>query len=261
MGFIGCEVAASLRQEGVDVVGVDPSPAPLARVLGSAIGQVIADVHRDHGVETVLEDGVAAFEGDGRVQRVVTSGGRGIDCDFAVVGVGVEPEVELAAGSGVDVENGILVDEFCRTNVDGIFAAGDVANHHHPLLGRRVRVEHWQNAMQQGAAAARSMLGKPAPYGPVHWFWSDQYDLNLQYAGVHQHADRIVVRGSVAARSFLAFYMHAGRVDAIAAFNRGKELRRAMPLVRTRQLVDAERLQDEQIDMRDLVQAESSSEH
>lgn len=170
LGFIGCEVAASLRHRGVEVIGIDPSPTPLFRVLGQEVGGVIAAIHQEHGVETIFGDGVAAFEGDRHVRRVLTSRGRRIECDFAVVGVGVEPEVDLVAGTGIETENGVLVDEHCHSTIDGVYAAGDVANHYHPLFRRRLRVEHWQNAMQQGAAAARSMLGKRQPYEPVHWF-------------------------------------------------------------------------------------------
>jgi 3-phenylpropionate/trans-cinnamate dioxygenase ferredoxin reductase subunit len=258
MGFIGSEVAASLRQAGVEVVGLEPFPAPLCRVLGVSIGRVLADVHREHGVETIFEDAIDAFEGDERVRRVVTKGGRRIDCDFAVVGLGVEPDVDWLAGSGLEVENGILVDELCRTSVDDVFAAGDVANHYHPRFGRRMRVEHWQNAMQQGAAAARAMLGRGQPYEPVHWFWSDQFDVNLQYAGFHQEWDRMVVRGSLEARSFLAFYLNHGRIDAIVAMNRGKDLRRAMPLIKARAALTPSRLEDESVDLRDLVPVQAT---
>jgi 3-phenylpropionate/trans-cinnamate dioxygenase ferredoxin reductase subunit len=255
MGFIGSEVAASLRQEDVDVIAVEPSPTPLFRALGPSIGQVLADIHRDHDVEIHFEDRVAAFEGDGRVLRVVTASGRRIDCDFVVAGMGVEPDLSSIAGSGVATDNGIVVDEYCRTNIDGIFAAGDVANHFHPLHGRRMRVEHWQNALQQGAAAARSMLGKMQPYEPVHWFWSDQYDMNLQYAGVHQASDRLVVRGRLKDRNFLAFYTNEGRVNAIFALNRGRDLRRALPLIKTRRQISAERLADEAVDLGELARA------
>jgi len=255
MGFIGCEVAASLRQSGVEVISVDPSPTPLFRVLGEQIGQVIAAIHRDRGIETIFEDVVTRFEGSGRVERVVTKRGRRIECDFAVVGVGVEPVTDFLAGSGVAIENGILVDEACRTSVDGVYAAGDVANHYHPVFGRRMRVEHWQNAMQQGAAAARSMLGNPQPYDAVHWFWSDQYDMNLQYAGFHDHWDHMVVRGKLADRNFVAFYLNQGRIDAVVALNRGKDVRRVMPLIRSRALVNPLQLEDEQTDIRTLVHA------
>ena len=256
MGFIGCEVAASLRQLGTSVVTVEPSPTPLFHVLGPSIGEIVAEIHRENGVDAIFDDGVAAFEGAGCVQRVVTSRGRQIDCDFVVAGMGVEPDVDVIADSGVAIDNGVLVDEYCRTNIDGIFAAGDVANHYHPFYRRHMRVEHWQNAMQQGAAAARSMIGKPQPYDALHWFWSDQYGINLQYAGVHHSSEPLVVRGSIAERNFLAFYMNEGRVDAIVAFNRGKDLRRALPLIKSRQPVKADRLADDSVDLRDLARTE-----
>ena len=260
MGFIGCEVAASLRQQGVSVVAVDPSPTPLFRVLGQQIGDVMATVHRDNGVDMVLKDGVAAFEGDSRVQRVVTTNGRRIECDFAIVGIGVEPDVDVVRESGIATDNGILVDEYCRTGVADIFAAGDVASHYHPLFGRRMRVEHWQNAMQQGAAAARNMLGRQQPYIPVHWFWSDQYDVNLQYAGAHTTTEQVVVRGSLDDRKFLAFYLDGRhRVEGIVALNRGNDLRRVVPLISGRRPMDINRLADETVDVRDLVALESGA--
>jgi 3-phenylpropionate/trans-cinnamate dioxygenase ferredoxin reductase subunit len=258
MGFIGCEVAASLRQQGVEVVAVDPSPTPLFRVLGREVGHVIAGIHHDQGVKTIFDDAVASFEGDGRVRRVVTKRGRRIECDFAVVGIGVEPDVDFIAGSGIRTANGVLVDEHCRSTIDGIYAAGDVANHYHPLFRRRMRVEHWQNAMLQGAAAARSMLGAQEPYEPVHWFWSDQYDFNLQHAGVHQQGEQIVIRGSPESRNFLAFYVDDGRINAAVALNRGKELRRAMPLIKARACVDSAQLEDEAVDLRSLVPADAA---
>jgi 3-phenylpropionate/trans-cinnamate dioxygenase ferredoxin reductase subunit len=252
MGFIGCEVAASLRQKGMEIVCIDPSSTPLFRVLGEEIGQVISAIHHEHGVETFFNDVVTSFEGKGRIERVVTKGGRRIDCDFAVVGVGVEPVVDFASGSGVEISNGVLVDQHCATNVTGIYAAGDVANHYHPVFEKRMRVEHWQNAMQQGAAAARSMLGKRQSYDAVHWFWSDQYDDNLQYAGFHQASEQVVLRGDLRARDFIAFYLNRGHIDAAVALNRGKDIRRIMPLIRGRVAVDPRRLGDEGVDLRSI---------
>ena len=194
------------------------------------------------------------------MRRVLTSGGRHIECDFAVVGVGVEPEVDFIVGSGIETENGVLVDEHCCSTIADIYAAGDVANHYHPLLQRRIRVEHWQNAMQQGAAAARSMLGKRESYEPVHWFWSDQYDINLQYAGLHQHGDRIVVRGSLESRHFLAFYVSDDRINAVVGLNRGKDVRRAMPLIKARAAVDVAALEDEGVDLRSPLHAHIGTE-
>jgi 3-phenylpropionate/trans-cinnamate dioxygenase ferredoxin reductase component len=258
MGFIGCEVAASLRQQGVEVVCIDPSPTPLFRVVGEQVGQVVSRIHHDHGVEMVFDDVVTRFEGAGRVERVITRRDRRIECDLAVVGVGVEPVVELIAGSGVKADNGILVDEYCRTSVPDIYAAGDVANHHHPVLQKRMRVEHWQNAMQQGTAAARSMLGNGRPYDAIHWFWSDQYDLNLQYAGFHQEWDQVVVRGDLDTGSGMVFHLRERRVDAVIALNRGKDVRRVMPLIKSRATVDPRQLGDEGVDLRSLVETSHS---
>jgi 3-phenylpropionate/trans-cinnamate dioxygenase ferredoxin reductase subunit len=260
MGFIGCEVAASLRQKGLDVVTVDPSPAPLFRVLGADVGRVLAAVHQDRGVQAIFEDVVTRFEGSARVERVITRSGRRLECDFAVVGVGVEPVMDFLADGGIETANGILVDEYCRTSVDDIYAAGDVANHYHPVFQKRMRVEHWQNAMQQGAAAARSMLGQGQPYDAIHWFWSDQYDVNLQYAGFHDKWDQLVLRGRLEDRAFLAFYLTGGRIDAVVGLNRGKDVRRAMPLIKSRDIVDPRQLADEGIDLRRLARVHGAGD-
>jgi 3-phenylpropionate/trans-cinnamate dioxygenase ferredoxin reductase subunit len=252
MGFIGSEVAASLQQKGLDVVAIDPSKTPLFRVLGEAVGQTIADLHRAHGVRTIFEDTVAAFEGTRRVTHVVTKAGLRLECDFVVVGIGIEPAVELLDGSGIHLDNGVVVDEYCQTNVNGVYAAGDVANHYHPIFDRQIRVEHWQNAIKQGAAAARNMLGRRVPYDEVHWFWSDQYDANLQYAGFHMKWEQLVVRGRLDSRSYLACYVNGGRIDAAVGFNRGKDVRRIMPLIKSRRTVDLEKLRDESVDLRSL---------
>ena len=252
MGFIGSEVAASLRQKGLEVVAIDPSKTPLFRVLGEGVGQTIAKLHRDHGVRLIFEDTVAAFEGTRRVGCVVTKAGLRLECDFAVVGIGIEPAVEALADSGIQVDNGVVVDEYCQTNVSGIYAAGDVANHYHPVFDRRIRVEHWQNAIKQGAAAARNMLGRRIAYDEIHWFWSDQYDANLQYAGFHTQWEQLVVRGRLESASYVACYVNAGRIDAAVGLNRAKELRRIMPLIKARRPVNLERLRDESVDLRSL---------
>ena len=255
MGFIGAEVAASMRQSGLEVVAVEPFKTPLYRALGEAIGRVVEGLHRDHGVELILEDAVTAFEGAGKVERIVTRNGRRIECNLAVFGLGIEPATELVAGTAVRVDNGIVVDDQCRTNVPGIFAAGDVANHHHPVCGRQIRVEHWQNGVKQGAAAARSMLGRGQSYDEVHWFWSDQFDANIQYAGFHADWDTIVVRGSLAERKFLAFYLADGRVESVVAINQGRDLRRTLPIIKARVTVDPARLADPTVDLRTLAPA------
>ena len=255
MGFIGAEVAASMRQSGLEVVAVEPFKTPLYRALGEEIGRVVEGLHRDHGVELILEDAVTAFEGAGKVERIVTRNGRRIECNLAVFGLGIEPATELVAGTTVRVDNGIVVDDQCRTNVPGIFAAGDVANHYHPVCGRQMRVEHWQNGVKQGAAAARSMLGRSQSYDEVHWFWSDQFDANIQYAGFHAPWDRMVVRGSLPERKFLAFYLTEGRVESVVAINQGRDMRRTLPIIKARVAVDPARLEDPNVDLRTLAPA------
>ena len=257
MGFIGSEVAASFRQKGLEVVAIDPSKTPLFRVLGEAVGHTIAELHRAHGVQTIFEDSVTVFEGTGRVSSVVTERGRRVPCDFVVVGIGIEPAVETLDGSGIHIDNGVAVDEHCQTNVSGIYAAGDIANHYHPVFGRRIRVEHWHNAIKQGAVAARNMLGQRVAYDEVHWFWSDQYDANLQYAGFHTTWDQLVVRGRLDSSSFLACYVNEGRIDAAVGLNRGKDIRRVMPLIKARRAVNLEHLGDDRVDLRSLAELQA----
>jgi 3-phenylpropionate/trans-cinnamate dioxygenase ferredoxin reductase subunit len=253
MGFIGSEVAASLRQKGLEVVAIHSSTTPLSRVLGDTVGQTIADLHRAHGVRTILQDRVVRFEGRRRVASVVTKGGLRLECDFVVVGIGIEPAVEMLEGDNILlVHNGVVVDQYCRTNVSGIFAAGDVANHYHPILDRQMRVEHWHNALKQGEVAARNMLGRSVAYEEVHWFWSDQYEANLQYAGFQTEWKQLVVRGRLDSGSFLACYLNDGRIDAVVGLNRAKDVRRVMPLIKARRAINLEQLRDESVDLRTL---------
>ena len=260
LGFIGSEVAASLRQLGVEVTALAPDRAPLARVLGVEVGEVLAGIHRDNGVELVLGDSVAAFEGSGRVERVRTTSGRLIECDFVVAGIGIVPNTELLAAAGARVDNGVLVDEHCRTSLPEVYAAGDVTNHQHPIFGR-VRVEHWNNGFQQGKAAARAMLGSPRPYDYLHTFWSDQYEHLIEYVGFATSWDRLVFRGRPETRTFLGFYLKDGLVRAAVGVNRGgdpedskteSELGSVARLIRDRVKVEPERLADEAVDLRRL---------
>ena len=217
MGFIGCEVAASLTQLGVRVTAVFPGQIPLDRVLGDQVGALIGDIHRGKGVELRPGEQVAAFEGAERVEAVVTAAGHRIACDFAVVGVGIQPDLPDIA---VAQDNGILADELCRASAPDVYVAGDVANLRHPLFGR-VRVEHYNNAEKQGAAAARSMLGSTAPYDYLYTFWSDQYEHKIEYVGHVTTWDDFVVRGSVAERKLIGFYLVDGVVRAAVGLDRG----------------------------------------
>jgi 3-phenylpropionate/trans-cinnamate dioxygenase ferredoxin reductase component len=212
-GWIGSEVAASARQRGMDVTMVAPKAVPLERVLGLEVGAVYRDLHRDHGVELRMEAGVAALEGDGRVERVRLQDGTTIVCDTVVVGVGAAPRTELAVAAGLAVDNGVLVDGRLETSAAGVFAAGDLANHLHPALGR-LRVEHWDNALHQGPAAARAMLGANDPYARIPYFFSDQYDVGMEYTGFAMTWDRVVFRGDPASREFIAFWLADGRLVA-----------------------------------------------
>jgi len=220
MGFIGCEVAASLTQLGVHVTTVFPGRAPLDRVLGGQIGALIGAIHRANGVELLAGDQVAAFEGTERLEAIVTAAGHRIGCDFAVAGIGIEPDISAVAGSPIAADNGILADELCRTSAADVYAAGDVANHLHPLFGR-VRVEHYNNAEKHGAAAARSMLGSTAPYDYIHSFWSDQYEHKIEYVGHAAKWDEFVIRGSVEEGKLVGFYLVGGVVRAAIGLDRG----------------------------------------
>ena len=257
-GWIGAEVAASLREAGVDVTVVEPGQVPLERVLGSDVGAIYRDVHRDHGAELLLGTGVEAFEGDGRVERVVTSDGRRIDCSFVVVGIGVVPRTELAAAADLAVDRGIVVDELMRTSVPGVFAAGDVTNARHPLYEGRLHVEHWANALHQGPAAARSMLGKGEPYARVPYFYSYQYDVGMEYSGHAEAWDEVVLRGDPATRKFIAFYLSGERVLAGMNVNVWDVTDPIQQLIRERVPVDRARLRDPDVPLEEVAQARTA---
>jgi 3-phenylpropionate/trans-cinnamate dioxygenase ferredoxin reductase subunit len=247
MGFIGSEVAASLRQRGLEVHVVATGKAPLDRVLGEDVGRVIEGIHRDHGVEMTFGDQVASFEGNGRVRNVKTANGLSLPCDFVVLGLGVEPVADWLDGSGLDINDGVVVDERCRASVPDVFAAGDIANHYHPIFGRRIRVEHWDNARRQGRVAALNMMGRDTPYDVIHWFWSDQYEHTIQYAGSHREWDDLVIRGSMESRSFAAFYMRGGRVQAVVSVDRPADVQDAMGIIRAGGRADPAKLRDEAV--------------
>ena len=220
MGFIGCELAASLRQLGVEVTAIFPGRAPLERVLGADLADAVAGIHRENGVELLAGKRLARFEGRARVEAAVTEEGERVRCDFVVAGVGIEPEVPTFVGGSVAQGNGVLVDERCCTSQPDVYAAGDVANQLHPLFGR-VRVEHFNNAEKQGRAAARSILGAAEPYDYVHSFWSDQYEHKLEYVGHATSWDRFIARGNPEQRRLVGFYLRDGQLQAAAGLDRG----------------------------------------
>ncbi|MGZ4241787.1 MAG: NAD(P)/FAD-dependent oxidoreductase [Actinomycetota bacterium] len=250
-GFIGSEIAASARTLGCEVDLFEAEAVPLVRALGEQIGRIHGEIHRENGVRLHTAIRVEGFEGDDRVRRVNTSEGP-FEADVVVVGVGIAPNVELAQDAGLEVKNGIVVDELCRTSAPDVFAAGDIANHPNPYMGERIRVEHWQNAQNQGAAAARAMLGGTEPFAEVPWFWSDQYDLNLQMAGHPLRWDELVFRGDVDARKFSAFYLDHGKLVAAVGFNKGKDVRGARALIEAGISPAPAVLADESTDLRAL---------
>jgi len=252
MGFIGSEVAASLRSLGVEVTGILPGDVPLDHVLGPEVGGVLAAVHEEHGVRLERRTRFVGFEGEGgAVRAVVTEDGRRIGCDLAVVGLGVQPNVELAMAAGLDVDDGVLVDERCATSAPNVFAAGDVAAFPLAGAGRRVRIEHFQHALRHGRAAGLVAAGAGAPFEEVPWFWSDQYDQHVQYSGWHRTWDAFVVRGSLQERSFAGFFSEGGVVRSVVTLNRNRDLRAAAAAIG--RSVPPAVLRDENVDLREFV--------
>ncbi|MBV8218422.1 MAG: FAD-dependent oxidoreductase [Solirubrobacterales bacterium] len=244
-GWIGSELAASARQRGLDVTVIDPLPLPYDRILGPEIGTFYRDVHVQHGVEMLLDHGVDAFEGDGTVARVLTSVGDVVECDFAVVGVGIAPRTQLAADAGLEVDNGVVTNEHLETSVPGIFAAGDVAYAWHPFYEERIRVEHWTNALNQGPAAARSMLGEGESYERIPYFYSDQYDVGMEYSGYASTWDEVVFRGDRDGGEFIAFWLRDGLVVGGMNVNVWDVNQYVQGLIRSRRPVDVAALTDE----------------
>ncbi len=252
-GWIGAEAAASARTLGMEVTLLERLDVPLENVLGATIGGVYADLHRENGVELLTGVEIEAVEGDGRVERVRLAGGRTIDCAAVLAGVGVTPRTGLAEAAGLDVDNGVLVDATLQTSAPGVYAAGDIANVLHPFYGRRVRVEHWANALNQGPAAARNMLGAGTPYDRIPYFFSDQYDAGMEYSGLASGNDEVVVRGDLAARELIAFWLEDGRVAAGMNMNVWDVNDAVQALIRSRARVDPDRLADPDVPIESLI--------
>ena len=246
-GWIGLELAAAAREAGVDATVVEMDALPLGRVLGPEIARVFADLHRERGVELRTGAQVAEIlESGGRAGGVRLADGAVVEADAVIAGVGAVPNTELAAASGLPVENGILVDASLRSSDPHIYAAGDVANAFHPLLGKHIRVEHWDNARHQPETAARAMLGQNAVYDRIPYFFTDQYDLGMEFCGHVEPGgyDEVVVRGDLAGRKFLAFWLAGGRVKAGMNVNVWDVNEQIQRLVRSGEAVDTAKLAD-----------------
>ena len=253
-GWIGSEVAASVRQLGTDVVLIDPAPTPLHRVLGGEIGNAFAQLHRDNGVDLRLGASVASLRGSDHVDGVVLNDGTIEAADVVVAGVGVTPRVDLAESArGLRVDNGVVVDHYLETNIAGISAAGDVANAWHPHYHRFLRVEHWANAQHQGTTAGRNAIGDREPYKRLPYFYSDQYDIGMEYVGHAQPDDEIVVRGDLTERKFIAFWHRNGTVSAAMHVNVWDVVEDLKTVIAARIPVDPARLEDPDVQLGDLV--------
>ena len=254
-GWIGLEVTAAAREAGCEVTVVEPEPVALHRQLGPELGTVFADLHKEHGVVFRFGESVTEFRGsDGKVTGAVTSSGTVLPADLVVVGIGAIPSTGLAADAGLDVGNGVLVDAGLHTSAPDVFAAGDVANAYHPLYGKHVRVEHWANALNGGPAAARSMLNQGVSYNAVPYFYSDQYDLGMETAGLPEPGsyDQVVYRGDPEGREFVAFWLSGGAVVAGMNVNVWDVNDDIQVLIRDRRRVDEARLADLDVVIADL---------
>ena len=243
-GWIGSEFAASARQLGLEVTVIDPLALPNERIFGAEVGAFYRDVHVQHGVDMLLGQGVEAFEGDGAVARVRTSAGRVVECDFAVVGIGITPRTGLAAEAGLAVDNGVVTNDRLETSAPGIFAAGDLASAWHPFYEQHIRVEHWANALNQGPAAARAMLGEDVSYDRIPYFFSDQYDVGMEYSGYATSWDEVVFRGDRDGGEFIAFWLSDGRVIGGMNVNVWDVNQHVQDLIRSRRAVDVAALTD-----------------
>ncbi|MFL5675424.1 MAG: NAD(P)/FAD-dependent oxidoreductase [Chloroflexota bacterium] len=251
-GWIGTEVAASLRQGGAAVTVVMPDDVPLEKQLGVEVGSMVRDLHVEHGVEFVGARQVVGFGGRSSVEAVHLSDGSSLAADLVVVGIGATPRVELATAAGIEVSNGVVVDEHLATSAPNVFAAGDVAAAWHPLFESRIRVEHWDNARRQARVAAKNMLGANETYDRIPFFFTDQYDFGMEYAGYAPRWDRVVFRGDPASRRFIAFWLDGERVAAGMNANIWKVNGAISALVASRAAVDVGRLTDENVPLTDL---------
>ncbi|MEP6761526.1 MAG: FAD-dependent oxidoreductase [Sporichthyaceae bacterium] len=260
-GWIGLEVAAAARAAGAQVTVLEGAALPLLRVLGPEVATVFADLHRAHGVDLRTEISVTGIDTDSHGAAVVRLGdGDGIAADLVVVGVGIDANTSLAEKAGLRVDNGVVVDEHLRSSDPDIFAAGDVANAYHPVLKRQLRVEHWANALNQPDVAARNMLGQDASYDRMPYFFTDQYDLGMEYFGYADPdaSDEVVLRGDVAGLNFAAFWLRDGHVLAGLHVNQWDGSDAIKKLARAQQEVDVPRLRDSAVPLAELSEGEPS---
>lgn len=251
-GYIGLEVAAVCRQLGLDVTVVEIADRVLSRVVSPNVSDYYQLEHTKHGVKLLLSTGLAAFEGKRHVKRVITDDGQEIPADFAVVGVGILPNSEIAEAAGLDVINGIIVDDTCRTADPDVYAIGDCTSHPNTIYGRLLRLESVHNALEQAKTAASNICGVESHYSQVPWFWSDQYELKLQIAGLSEGYDDVVLRGDPSNGSFACCYIKDGVLIAVDAINSPREFMQSKALIAKRAKIDRDRLANTEMALKDL---------
>jgi 3-phenylpropionate/trans-cinnamate dioxygenase ferredoxin reductase subunit len=250
-GWIGLETAAAARRVGAHVTVVEAAERLCARALPAQLSDYVLDLHRRHGVDVMLGTSVRSFGGVGRVATARLSSGAQIAVTLVVIGIGIVPQQTLAEEAGLEVGDGVFVDDHCRTSDPSIFAAGDVASHVNRFVGRRLRLESWANAQNQGIAAARAMLDKGSAYQEIPWFWSDQFEVNMQFLGAPSGCDDVVVRPSAERDRFTHFYIKNGRIEALAAINNARDVRMARALIQRNARIDRAKLADPTIGVLD----------
>ena len=252
-GWIGLEVAAAGRMLGANVVVLEALDQLCGRALTPQLAAHVLEIHRAHGVDIRLGTSIEAVLGDGRVSGARLPDGTVLAASAVVIGIGLIPNVELAAEAGLEVDNGVVVDALGQTSDPDIYAAGDVTNHPNDLLGRRIRLESWENAQNQAIAAAKAMLGGETPYNEVPWFWSDQYDVNIQLIGLPTEWDETVTRGDRAEGAFIEFYLKGGRIEGAASINNPRDIRFAKRLMQSRKVLDPKALADPEVKLQALL--------
>lgn len=252
-GYIGLEVAAVAKKLGCTVKVLEMEHRVLNRVVAPVVSEFYARLHRDEGVDIQTDIRVMGFQGNGKVRSVLCTGGKEFQADLVLIGIGIIPNTELAEAAGLDVDNGIVVDEYTRTSVEGVYAVGDCTNHHNKMLGGRLRLESVQNAISQGKTAAATILGQHAPYSEVPWFWSDQYDVKLQMVGINGPNDQTIVRGDSNTRSFSVCYLRDSVLVAINAMNRPKDFLHAKKAIAAKVTPDALQLADADVSLKVLM--------
>ena len=252
-GFIGLEVASAAKSRGCTVTVIEAADRLMGRALPLEIGETFAALHRNHNVDIRLNTGVERFTGDTAVREVITTSGDSVPADGVIVGIGVDPGVTLAQTGNLEVNNGVVVDEFCRTSDPYIYAAGDVTFHFNPLLGRHVRLESWQNAQNQAIAAAANMCGANTVFAEIPWFWSDQFGVNLQMSGAPDVWDDIAIRGDLSGRDGILFQLNEGKLVGAISLNRPRDMRFIKRLMTAGKSPSRDALIDEAITFRELL--------